>query len=132
MQFVLVGRDGKPRGAMTTTEENEPAVALFDEAGTQRVSLGVADDGGAGLSLFDARGEMCVSLGTDATGDPGLVLWDSAGKVRATLQMADNSPRLSLYDTEENERGVLTLHPDGTAQLALIKADGSKKTLTGS
>jgi len=83
-RFVMVDKDGKPRGELGVFKD-VPNLVLADENGKYRVGLGVSKDG-PGLSFRDKEGEQRLTLGlSDGLGGPSLALSDRAGLHRAVL-----------------------------------------------
>jgi hypothetical protein len=103
-----------------------PAVAVYDETGAFRATLGLLAGDVAGLDLADGRGGVRIALGVQPDGAPGLVLRDADGRGRAALAvLADGTPALNLNAEDGRARAALTLVTGRGAALALADRDGA-------
>ena len=97
-QFVLVGPDGKVRGAMGITPDGAVGLNLDDGKGQTRITLDVAPNGSPGLDFYDPQGKLRATFALGPTGTPGLGLYDANGKLRTSLDVpAANTPGLAFY-----------------------------------
>ena len=97
-QFVLVGPDGKVRGAMGITPDGAVGLNLDDVKGQTRITLDVAPNGSPGLDFYDPQGKLRATFALGPTGTPGLGLYDANGKLRTSLDVpAANTPGLAFY-----------------------------------
>ena len=97
-QFVLLGSDGKVRGAMGITPEGSVGLNLNDVKGQTRITLDVAENGSPGLDFYDPQGKLRATLAVSASGIPGLGLYDETGKLRTSVDVpAVNTPGLAFY-----------------------------------
>jgi hypothetical protein len=97
-QFVLLGPDGKVRGAMGITPDGAVGLNLDDVKGQTRITLDVAPNGSPGLDFYDPQGKLRATFALGPTGTPGLGLYDANGKLRTSLDVpAANTPGLAFY-----------------------------------
>jgi len=97
-QFVLLGSDGKMRGAIGITPDGAVGLNLDDVNGQTRVTLDVAPNGSPGLDFYDPQGKLRATFALGPTGTPGLGLYDANGKLRSSLDVpAANTPGLAFY-----------------------------------
>jgi hypothetical protein len=97
-QFVLLGSDGKVRGAMGITPDGEVGLNLDDVKGQTRITLDVAANGSPGLDFYDPQGKLRATFALGPTGTPGLGLYDASGKLRTSLDVpAAKTPGLGFY-----------------------------------
>jgi hypothetical protein len=151
--LTLKDEAGRPRAALKM-ESDAPFLAMWDEAGNERVRLGgrnssslslkdaggrerlvlnVPHDGAPSVMLNDMGERYRLFLGVDAQGDPEVSLWDGEAKVRIALGVRLGMPRLLIADRTMRERAVLGIAavgkgdtPEWTTEsaLTLFDADG--------
>src|ERR1700688_1831830 len=81
-EFVLIGSDGKVRGAMGITSDGAVGLSFNDASGQTRVTLDLAANGSPGLDFYDQTGKERATLALGTAGTPGLGLYDPSGKLR--------------------------------------------------
>jgi hypothetical protein len=103
---------------------------LVDAQGRVRLEAGIAPDGEVYLSLNDADGFEVLYLSALPDGDPYLALNDGL-EDRATLQLEDGAPFLSLYDVGGTRRIYLGEATDGNPLLRIRDAQGNSRIYIG-
>ena len=97
-QFVLLGSDGKVRGAMGILPDGAVGLNFTDGKGLTRITLDLANDGTPGLDFYDAQGKLRATFALGPNGTPGMGLYDDSGKLRTSLDVpATNTPGLAFY-----------------------------------
>lgn len=100
--YIVDGED-KIRAALALVvkEDVEKGVglALYDDAGHTRASLGVSPNG-SNVLLKDAHGKTRATLASSQTG-PALALFDANFNPRAALTVTETGPALRLYDANK-------------------------------
>lgn len=100
--FVLVDKDGNPRGALATDPAGAALLQLSDQKARTRLQAGVRSDGSAGFGILD-----------------------DMGRERLTIDVSDDSVCLIQFsDTKGNKRFQLHTADDGTASLAIWNVSG--------
>ena len=101
--FVLTARDGRARAVLNVSPDGVVALALHDAGGRQRLGLRTDAQGGSRVVMYDEAGTERMSLAlTD------LILRDGDGRVRSWLRTdPDGSPSLVLLDENQKGRAVL-------------------------
>jgi len=101
-RFALVDAFGRRRAALfTKNDRGSPVLALSDEAGTQRIVLGLTDGGSVGIDIFDQQGRGGLVLGVGPNGNANFFATDRLGKTRAVLGVTtEGTPRLDLSDKD--------------------------------
>lgn len=97
-QFVLLGSDGKVRGAMGITPEGSVGLNFTDDKGRTRITLDIAENGSPGLDFYDPQGKLRATFALGPNGTPGLGLYDDKDKLRTALDVpAAKTPGLAFY-----------------------------------
>jgi len=97
---------------------------LVDENGAVRATLGM-HDGVIGLALRDERGVTRITVGFDDRSNPSITLYDEAGTRRAGLEFALGiSPSLFLRDTNGTLKAGFQVQGDGGPTLFLRGSQG--------
>ncbi len=143
--LVLRNSRGEVRALMYVTDEDTPALTLFDPSGARRLAfnlivdpsgeyvpiLGLQDrngnsralleldqDGRPHLSFIGGTGEGAARLGINEDGTAQLGLWDGRNKLRVMLRtVSDGDAGLALVDGAEKVRAALVVTQDGKSDL---------------
>ncbi len=103
-RIYIVDEEDKIRAALALVVkknvEKGVGLALYDEKGLTRASLGVSPNG-SNVLLKDERGKTRATLATSQSG-PALALFDSNFNPRAALTVTGDGPALRLYDSNRN------------------------------
>ena len=100
-EFVLMGSDGKVRGAMGITSDGAVGLNFNDASGQTRVTLDLAANGSPGLDFYDQTGKERATFALGPAGTPGLGLYDPSGKLRTSLDIpAHETPGLAFYHSD--------------------------------
>jgi hypothetical protein len=88
----------KARTALGVTQEEGPALMLFDTRGERRVSLLVDKGVGASLLLLDKNKIARVGALSPDKGVTGFFVYDTGQRIRAALTIAEDRPLLRIVD----------------------------------
>lgn len=96
-------RDGgwRRRASLAPREDGSPALRLNDPEGRARIMVNPREDGTSIVRLTDANGIHRATLGLEVDGSPQLRLFGRDGRTRVTLEVAGDSPRLTLRDSTQ-------------------------------
>ncbi len=107
--------EGRLRGTFGIDRSGLPGVKLYDQRGSEQVTLAIPSDDTSALCFFD-RGWPRVMLESSIEGTASLRLVDKEAKDRAVMALApDGTPRMAVAD-----------RPDGMAtESTATAADGT-------
>lgn len=108
-KFELVSKTGVPRALLELEPHGEPALKLYDAAGSLRVALSLRPDGGPNLLLWDGRTTAPrFGLALLPNGTPSAELADQNGNLRVVFGLdGDGEPVLGFFDREGSIHAVL-------------------------
>jgi hypothetical protein len=108
-KFELVGKTGTRRALLELEPHGEPALKLYDAAGSLRVALSLRSDGGPNLLLWDGRTAVPrFGLALLPNGSPSVELADRNGDLRVVFGLGtDGEPVLGLFDQKGNLHTIL-------------------------
>jgi len=125
-----------PRALLTTEPDGNPKLIMQDGDGNPRFSIQLNDNDGATLAMFGEAGEQRLilsekgSYGETRTGST-VALLDNNGKIRAQMGVqADNNPFVTLSDPPSKEKEScrnikLCLKEKDKASISLSGVEGS-------
>jgi hypothetical protein len=119
-QFVLRDSKGKERAVLKMLGDL-PALAFYSVAGKPVMGLGTNEVGGTGLAIYDDTGRARATLGLSG-GGPSLILSDGNGEPRIALGSVPD-PGIGLMDANGNKLILLGVTASRPA-LALIDGNG--------
>lgn len=95
-EFRMVDADGNRRAVMSTDENGEPAIFLYDRTGSLRAQLDTMESTPS-LILYGPNNERRrVYFGMDDTGDGILEMYGFRGETKATMTTTGGTGRISL------------------------------------
>ncbi len=117
-KITLIDAEGVVRGEWTCSAQDEPMLRMRNDAGVQRIGIGVKRDTALVL-LTDLEGRSRLALSTDAGGNPQGLWFDHAERPRIHLTVAGagGDPNLRLTDARGLTPVGMGLMPDGTPWL---------------
>lgn len=110
-------------------DKDIPLLTLNDSVGEFRMVLTVDKNNTPIIELFDAQGNPRATLDVDELG-PSLSLAGPKGKSVAYLTVTKDGSDLTLSDSERNPRIALTAYKDGPS-LILLDALGRQRAILG-
>jgi hypothetical protein len=122
-RFALVDATGRGRAALEIVEEGDAAFRIFDERGKPRIVVRMQYDQPQ-ILLLDEAGVQRVNLGLgwDEPG-PGLTLSDSSGRGQIELCSLDGYPMFWL-SRDGHGGAMLDIPHDGTPEFTINTEDG--------
>ncbi len=116
--YVGVGSEAEDAQAWLEIQHDGSAyLALSDQGGKVRASLGVSDgDGFVGLLDKDEKPSVWMATAEDG---PSLAFFNAVGVVRAAIALAEDEPYMSAYD-ENQEAGIMVGVFEGKPSLLLF------------
>lgn len=131
-KFEMVDTAGKVRARLE--DFSGPQLALSDDKGQLRVTLGSGPGGSVALHLRDEQGQgrVVLSFISGLSGGPSLSLRDSEGKEQAGLYtFSRGQPSLFMQDGAGKWRAALGLDGGGRPSLTLSDAAGNPRAVLG-
>lgn len=122
--IILVDKENRVRAGMKMSAGG-PLIYLADDKGNPRAAL-YGDQTGPFLQFFDDNGITRITLGFDDTEVPGLFLLDAEKKIRGSMALRKESPRLSLTHPSGANAFVVELNNKGEAGLILYGDDSQQ------
>ena len=112
-QIVIRDADGQMRAWMGVAEGG-PRLLFFDNAGQQRVGVGLSAQAEPSFGIFDGGQNPRVVLGM-VDGWPGLVFRDPSGKQRIAMHTQEGWASLIFCDRDEVRRSGIGAFEKGAA-----------------
>ena len=112
-EFRLVDHDGNRRAVMSTDENGEPAILLYDQTGSLRAQLDTMQSTPSLILFGPNREQRRVYFGMDDEGDGILEMYGLSGETKALMTSTGGQGRI----TTDTDARRLTINGGGRGNI---------------
>ncbi|KMY69021.1 hypothetical protein AAU61_05625 [Desulfocarbo indianensis] len=124
--FVLLDKEGRERGWFKIDENGQPVLALRREDGSDFISLCVRDNMPY-IALSDEEGTPRVSMGMTIKEYPYISVNYPNGSRAAVMELVRDVPSISVNDDAGKKAVEMTRDPENV--IKILQTDGSYKII---